>query len=179
MRLSSMADYAIVLMSAAARHCGSASLVGSNCKGRTRISATQLAEETQLPLPTAQKLVSLLSKGGLLSSTRGTGGGIRLARPASAISLADIVEAIEGPIALTACVDHSRGDCAVESSCSVRPHWAVVNGAVRGALADISLASLTHNPVRPDPVEGRSFSSSAAKEGGASTSSAQTTAGVS
>ncbi|MAW98607.1 MAG: SUF system Fe-S cluster assembly regulator [Sphingomonas sp.] len=169
MRLSSLADYAVVMMAAAARHCGASG----------RLNATLIAQETALPLPTVQKLVSKLSSAGLIESTRGTGGGFRLTRPPAAINLADIVEAIEGPIALTACVDHSRGDCAVESSCSVRPHWAVVNGAVRGALADISLASLTHNPVRPDPVEGRSFSSSAAKEGGASTSSAQTTAGVS
>ncbi|GGO94464.1 SUF system Fe-S cluster assembly regulator [Stakelama pacifica] len=169
MRLSSLADYAVVMMAAAARHCGASG----------RLNATLIAQETALPLPTVQKLVSKLSSAGLIESTRGTGGGFRLTRPPAAINLADIVEAIEGPIALTACVDHSRGDCAVESSCSVRPHWAVVNGAVRGALADISLASLTHNPVRPDPVEGRSFSSSAAKEGGASTSSAQTAAGVS
>ena len=149
MRLSSMADYAIVLMSAAARHCGSASLVDSDCKGRTRISATQLAEETQLPLPTAQKLVSLLSKGGLLSSTRGTGGGIRLARPASAISLADIVEAVEGPIALTACLSENAQDCAIQADCHIRPHSAAVNGAVRGALKNISLSSLS----APEPAQ--------------------------
>ncbi|MDE0932839.1 MAG: Rrf2 family transcriptional regulator [Novosphingopyxis baekryungensis] len=132
MRLSSMADYAIVLMSAASRHCGTA-----------RVSATDLAEETHLPLPTAQKLVSLLSKAGLLSATRGTGGGIRLTRPASAISLADIVEAVEGPIALTACIAESAPDCAIEAECRIRPHSGAVNDAVRGALANVSLSSLS------------------------------------
>ena len=86
MRLSSLADYAVVMMSAAARHCG----------GAARLNATLLAEETGVPLPTAQKLVSRLSSAGLIESTRGTGGGFRLARPAAAISLADIVEAVEG-----------------------------------------------------------------------------------
>ncbi len=131
MRLSSMADYAVVTMSAAARHCGS-----------TRVSSAQLAEETGLPVPTVQKLVSLLSGAGLLRSVRGAHGGLQLARPAAAISLADIVEAVEGPIALTACVTHGKQDCALESSCSVRPHWPVVNEAVRGALANVSLSSL-------------------------------------
>ncbi|MBW4331281.1 SUF system Fe-S cluster assembly regulator [Stakelama sp. CBK3Z-3] len=168
MRLSSLADYAVVMMTAAARHCGATG----------RLNATLIAEETALPLPTVQKLVSKLSSAGLIESTRGTGGGFRLTRPPAAISVADIVEAIEGPIALTACVDDARAECAVEANCSVRPHWSIVNGAVRGALADISLASLTHHTVRPEPVEGRSFSSSAAEQDGASTSSVRTAAGV-
>ncbi|MBB5710044.1 SUF system Fe-S cluster assembly regulator [Sphingomonas xinjiangensis] len=133
MRLSSLADYAVVMMAAAARQCG------ATC----RLTATALAGETGLPLPTVQKLVSKLSAAGLIESARGTGGGFRLARPAAAISVADIVEAIEGPIALTTCVDVSRHDCAVEGSCRVRPHWAAVNGAVKGALAGVSLASLS------------------------------------
>ena len=131
MRLSSMADYAVVTMAAAARHCGGA-----------RVSAGQLAEETGLPAPTVQKLVSRLTAAGLLRSARGVGGGLRLARPAAAISLADIVEAVEGPIALTACVDSGRHDCGLESACAVRPHWGVVNEAVRGALADVPLTRL-------------------------------------
>jgi Rrf2 family protein len=95
MRLSSLADYAVVMMGAAARHCGG-----------QRTSATELAAETGIPLPTAQKLVSLLTRAGLLKSVRGQGGGIKLARPSAAISLADIIEAIEGPIAMTNCTNH-------------------------------------------------------------------------
>ncbi len=165
MKLSSLADYAVVMMTAAARHCG---VTG-------RLNATVLAEETGVPLPTAQKLVSRLSAAGLIESTRGTGGGFRLSRPPSAISLADIVEAVEGPIALTACVDHGSQDCCIEGNCRVKPHWNAVNGAVRGALAGVSLASLSS--VRPEPVEGPSFSSGV-KKNGASTSSARTAAGV-
>jgi FeS assembly SUF system regulator len=131
MRLSSMADYAVVTMTAAARHCGG-----------VRVSAGQLAEETGLPAPTVQKLVSRLTAAGLLRSSRGVGGGLKLARPAAAITLADIVEAVEGPIALTSCSEHGRHDCTLEQACSVRPHWGVVNQALRGALANINLTSL-------------------------------------
>ena len=129
MRLSNLADYAVVTMSAAARHCGG---------GRT--SAGEIAMETGLPAPTVQKLVSMLSKAGLLRSVRGAGGGLQLARPAAAISVADIVEAVEGPIALTQCVDGD--DCAVDHNCSVKPHWPIINQALRGALADIPLTRL-------------------------------------
>ncbi len=132
MRLSSLADYAVVLMSAAARQCGS-----------TRMSATSLAEQTGVPLPTAQKLVGRLAAAGLLQGARGGGGGVRLARPAAAITLADIVEAVEGPIALTTCVDEERHDCALDGHCQVKPHWGVVNDAIRAALADVSLLHLS------------------------------------
>lgn len=131
MRLSSMADYAVVTMTAAARHCGG-----------VRVSATQIADETGLPVPTVQKLVSRLTAAGLLRSSRGVGGGLKLARPAAAITLADIIEAVEGPIALTSCCEQGRHDCTLEEACAVRPHWAIVNAAMRGALADVPLTRL-------------------------------------
>ena len=116
-------------MSQAARHCGGG-----------RVSASELAAETGLPAPTVQKLVSKLVGAGLLRSVRGAGGGLQLALPAAAISLADIVEAVEGPIALTACVEGT--DCSVDHECRVRPHWPLVNETLRRALADISLVQL-------------------------------------
>lgn len=129
MRLSNLADYAVVTMSHAARHCGGG-----------RVSATDLAGETGLPLPTVQKIVSKLTAAGLLRSVRGAGGGLQLARPAAAITVADIVEAVEGPIALTACVDGT--ECSVDHNCTVKPHWPLVNEALRGALAAIPLTRL-------------------------------------
>jgi FeS assembly SUF system regulator len=131
MRLSSMADYAVVTMSAAARHCGG-----------SRVSAAQLADETGLPAPTVQKLVSRLTAAGLLRSSRGVGGGLKLARPAAAITLADIIEAVEGPIALTPCLDDARADCSLDTCCTVKPHWPLVSNAVRGALAEVPLTRL-------------------------------------
>ena len=131
-----MADYAVVTMAAAARHCGG-----------VRVSAGQLAEETGLPAPTVQKLVSRLTAAGLLRSSRGVGGGLKLGRPAAAISLADIVEAVEGPIALTACVETGKHDCGLEGTCSVQPHWALVNATMRGALAGVALTQLAGTSV--------------------------------
>ena len=92
MRLSHLADYAVVLMTAAARR-----------DAGERLSATELAGETGVPLPTAQKLMGQLAGAGLLDSVRGASGGFSLSRPATQISLADIVEAVEGPIAMTVC----------------------------------------------------------------------------
>jgi FeS assembly SUF system regulator len=131
MRLTSLADYAVVMMAAAARHPAGA-----------RLNATALAQETGIPLPTAQKLTGRLAAAGLLETARGTGGGFRLARAAPSISLADIIEAVEGPIAMTSCEDSTRHDCALESACQVRPHMSMVNGAVRGALQGVSLSTL-------------------------------------
>ena len=139
MRLTSLADYAVVMMAAAARH-----------PAGVRLSATLLAGETGVPLPTAQKLTGRLAAAGLLTTARGTGGGFRLARAAGEISLADIVEAVEGPIEMTSCLDAERHVCALESCCQVRPHMNVVNGAVRGALAGLSLSSLAIPPRNGD-----------------------------
>ena len=132
MRLSHLADYAVVLMTAAARRPAGA-----------RLSATALAEETGVPLPTAQKLMGQLAGAGLLDSARGPSGGFALARPASDISLADIVEAVEGPIAMTMCSGSDDvSDCALDAHCRVKPHMGVVSNAVRGALGAVSLEQL-------------------------------------
>ncbi|KEO85780.1 AsnC family transcriptional regulator [Erythrobacter sp. JL475] len=137
MRLSNLADYAVITMCQAASHCGNG-----------RVSAAELAGESGLPVPTVQRLVSKLTAAGLLRSVRGVGGGLQLGRPAAAITVADIVEAVEGPIALTACIDH--GDCDFESGCSMKPHWPVINSKLRSALAEITLDQLRNQP-RPNP----------------------------
>ena len=137
MRLSSLADYAVVMMAAAARHPAGA-----------RLSAGLLAAETGVPLPTAQKLMGKLAVSGLLTSARGSGGGFCLSRDAAGISLVDIVEAVEGRIAMTTCADDARSDCALETNCQVKPHLLAVNGAVRGALQNVSLASLAQGGVK-------------------------------
>ncbi|WP_136162298.1 RrF2 family transcriptional regulator [Sphingomonas flavalba] len=131
MRLSSFTDYSVVIMAAAAR-----APLG------TRLSATMLAADTGIPLPTTQKLMGRLAAAGLFTSARGAGGGFALARPAQAISLADIIEAVEGPIALTTCLDSEGHDCALEPGCRVRPVIGSVNGAVKGALSGVTLATL-------------------------------------
>ena len=132
MRLSHLADYAVVLMTAAARRPDGA-----------RLSATELSGETGVPLPTAQKLMGQLAGCGLLTSFRGAGGGFALARAASEISLADIVEAVEGPIVMTVCSGQEGvSDCALDAHCRVKPHMGVVGNAVRGALGAVTLTEL-------------------------------------
>ena len=131
MRLTHLADYAVVMMTAAARRPAAA-----------RLSATELSDETGVPLPTAQKLMQRLAAHGLLVGTRGAGGGYALARPVSAISLADIVEAVEGPIAMTQCADGVNHDCILDAHCRVKPHMGVVGEKVRGALGAVSLQEL-------------------------------------
>lgn len=138
MRLSNLADYAVITMCQAALHCGNG-----------RVSAAELAAETGLPVPTVQKLVSKLTAAGLLRSVRGAHGGLQLGRPAAAINVADIVEAIEGPISLTACVD--QHPCDFEAGCSMRPHWPIINNALRSALAGVNLSQLRNPPVAAAP----------------------------
>lgn len=132
MRLSNLTDYAIITMCQAATHCGDG-----------RVSAAELANETGLPVPTVQRLVSKLTAASLLRSVRGAGGGLQLGRPAAAITVADIVEAVEGPIALTACLDN--GTCDYEAGCNMKPHWPMINAKLRGALAEITLDDLRPN----------------------------------
>lgn len=136
MRLTHLADYAVVMMTAAARR---------DCA--QRLSAAELAGETGVPLPTAQKLMGRLAAAGLLTSIRGAGGGFALARPVASISLADIVEAVEGPIAMTVCSSGPEAsDCALDAHCRVKPHMGIVGHAVRGALGAVSLDQLSRSP---------------------------------
>ena len=132
MRLTHLADYAVVIMTAAARR-----------EAGARLSASELAQETGVPLPTTQKLMGRLAAEGLLTSARGAAGGFALARAAENITLADIVEAVEGPIALTMCSDANNHDCALDKVCHVKPHMGVVGNAIRGALGAVSLQALS------------------------------------
>jgi Rrf2 family protein len=137
MRLTHLADYAVVMMTAAARREAPCS-----GEGGARLSAADLAEETGVPLPTAQKLMQKLAAHGLLVGHRGAGGGYALARPVSEINLADIVEAVEGPIVMTMCADGVNHECLLDAHCRVKPHMGVVGNAVRGALGSVSLQEL-------------------------------------
>ena len=131
MRLTHLADYAVVIMTAAARR-----------EAGARLSASELAQDTGVPLPTTQKLMGRLAAEGLLTSVRGAAGGFALARPAGEITLADIVEAVEGPIALTMCSDSNNHQCILDAHCRVKPHIGVVGRAVRGALGAVRLTEL-------------------------------------
>ena len=104
-------------------------------------SAADVAATTGIASPTVSKLLKALGKADLVTSTRGSQGGYRLARDASKISAADVIDALEGPVSITECSsDHSL--CDFESVCAVGGAWQRINVAIRGALTDISLADL-------------------------------------
>jgi len=101
-------------------------------------NAKDLAAAIGIPLPTVSKVLKILTQGGILVSHQGSKGGYTLARKAADISAAEIIEAIEGPVAITDC--SSTKGC--ERNCQVSPSWQQVNGAVLGALEDLTLADM-------------------------------------
>jgi len=130
-RLTKLTDYGIVLLTHFAQHPGRAQ------------NARELALDTRLPLPTVGKLLKELTNQGLLVSQRGIHGGYALARRPEQISVAEVIAALEGPIAITECNStKDPGLCEHEGCCPVRANWQVVNGAIRLALEKISLAEM-------------------------------------
>jgi FeS assembly SUF system regulator len=129
-RLTNLADYAVILMCEMS-HADS------------RLSAQDLAASTGIPVPTVSKILNLLSRGELLKSHRGLKGGFALAKSKEDISVADIIEVIDGPIALTSCSENTKScDCGFDDVCSLRPRWQLISGAVRGALQKVSLEEI-------------------------------------
>lgn len=130
LRLSRMTDYGVAAMSELARR-----------PGVTR-TAADLAEATGLPVPTVAKLLKSLARAGLVRSMRGAAGGYCVDRPAGAISIRAVIEALEGPTVLVACLEEGDGRCSIERLCPVQGRWAAVNAAVKTALDAVSLADL-------------------------------------
>jgi FeS assembly SUF system regulator len=130
LRISKLTDYGTVIL---------ACLAGQPDRLWT---AAEVAERTHIGLATVSKLLKKLQRSGLVTSTRGSHGGYQLARPADGISAAQILDALEGPFALTECSgEHSA--CGLASNCRVGHVWQRVNAAIRRALNDISLAELS------------------------------------
>jgi len=130
-RLSRLADYGVVLSGRMAS------------RPDVYHNAMELADATGLPTPTVSKILAALAREGVLLSQRGVKGGYRLSRPAAEISVADIISALDGPIALTLCIEHGPRSCDVESICPNRHGWHRVNEAVRQALHSVSLAEMS------------------------------------
>ena len=129
-RISRLTDYGIVVMSYLAAH-----------PDRFH-NAAEVALGARLPAPTVSKLLRILTREGLLESHRGVKGGYGLARAAEHISLADVIRALDGPIALTTCNTSLPGECEHEPQCPVRGHWHRVNQAVRQALEGVRLSEM-------------------------------------
>jgi len=128
-KVNKMTDYATVVLIAIAQV-------------REVQSTQRLATQTSIPLPTVAKLMKSLGRAGLVVSQRGASGGYVLGRPAAAISVADVIQAVEGPIALTACADTSDEQCNIQTLCPVQGKWNRVNTAVRSALEEVTLADM-------------------------------------
>jgi FeS assembly SUF system regulator len=136
LRISKLTDYAILMMVELARD-------------GEMLSAHALAERVHVEVPTASKVLKLLAGNELLESYRGANGGYRVSRTAAEISVADVIAAIEGPIAMTEC-SVEEGLCAQEDNCGLRSNWQRISLAVAQALRDVSLAEMSA------PVGGKS-----------------------
>ena len=136
-RITRETDYGIIVLAFMARN------------RQHSFSAATLAKEGGLPLPMVSKVLKVLAKAGLLVSQRGARGGYTLARPPEAISAAEIIDALEGPIAITECSSGLPSACVHEGHCAVSNHWHRINSAVREALGNISLFEMS----RPPPVQ--------------------------
>ncbi len=132
-RLNRLTDYGVVVLSQMSRNPNDL---------RT---APQISQETGVPLPTVSKLLNTLAHGHLIEPHRGAAGGDTLNRPAAEIAVAEIIQALEGPIALTACVEGSANDCDVAALCPMRGNWDRVNKAIYGALSEVTLADMAAN----------------------------------
>lgn len=129
LRIAKLTDYATGLMTQMAH------------VPQRQVSAQQLALELGLPPPTVAALLKKLTRAGLVSSMRGAGGGYSLARTPKEISVAQVISAIEGPVALTECA-LGGGNCALEAECATRGNWQLISQAVQVALESVSLADM-------------------------------------
>ena len=129
LRVTRLTDYATVVLTVLA------------ARPQAVMSAAELAERSGLEVPTVSKLLKPLAQAGLVDSFRGANGGYRLARPAGQISLVEIVEAMEGPLAMTECSLHD-GQCGISEQCGVRGNWRRINDVVADALRAVSLAQM-------------------------------------
>lgn len=135
LRISKMTDYAIMVM------------VEIHASRGEVLSAVALTERSSLELPTVSKVLKSLVKANLVESFRGASGGYSIAREASEISVAEIIAAIEGPIAMTEC-SVEEGLCAQEAVCSLRGNWQRISVAIAKAMAGVSLAEMAR-PLKP------------------------------
>ncbi len=151
-KLNRMTDYAIVVLGVLAHRRGEF------------LATAQLAELTTLNQPTVAKVAKTLVAAELLDTQRGVHGGYRLARPAGMVSLVEIVEAMEGPIAVNDCVDGAQDPCMVSNCCFISHNWNRVNLAVRNALNDVSLEGLIDPAQLFAPADGERAENCQVKE---------------
>jgi FeS assembly SUF system regulator len=129
LKISKLADYGTTLLLIMAEH------------PEQIYTASQLSEITSISIHTVSKLLKLLLKKKLLVSQRGSQGGYHLNKPPQNISMAEIVTALDGDIAMTECVNHV-GTCTVEKKCGLKNHWSMISRSIENILKEISLQSM-------------------------------------
>jgi FeS assembly SUF system regulator len=139
LRISKLTDYAIMLLGHMASNTSQT------------FAAAELSEVASIAPPTVSKILKALTRSGILTSTRGVKGGYQLSRSPDRISVAMIIHALEGPIALTEC-EMEEDTCRQSSSCTIRGNWTVINWAIRTALESVTLADMAA-PRRQSPTE--------------------------
>ncbi len=139
LRLSKMTDYAVVVMGRLA------------CRPDARQSAVEIAEATGLAAATVSQVLKALSAYDLVSGARGPRGGYMLARRPAAISVAEIVTALDGPVAITDCVEGADDPCNVASLCLMKGSWDAVNTAIEAALTSVTLEDMLAPLFQFDP----------------------------
>ncbi|MGF1731807.1 SUF system Fe-S cluster assembly regulator [Photobacterium kasasachensis] len=139
LRVSKMTDYGSVLLTFMARH------------PEQIFSTASLARAIYLPPTTVSKLLKILHSSGLVLSTRGKNGGYRLAYPAQQITLAQIVDALEGTIAVTEC-SIKKDLCQIEKYCEIRGHWLGINKVIYNSLAQVTLQDMLSHEIKPEPL---------------------------
>ena len=141
LRLSKKADYALIGMKHLALNPG----------GAASVSAREIAEQYDIPIELMAKVLQRLVQRGLLASHQGTRGGYQLARTPGQISVADVIQAIDGPVTVTAC-STEEGQCEQFSKCNVRDPLYRVREKILAALGDCTIAELASDPPAPAPV---------------------------
>ncbi len=148
-RIRKMTDYGIVILTHFARH------------DSVRMhSARSVARETHVAAPTVSKLLKHLTAAGFLTSSRGAAGGYQLAVNPESITVAEIAEALEGPIGITECSEPGGTRCEEAGQCQLSMHWPHINHAVRTALAAITLSDISRPLPLGNPATGGSPSPS-------------------
>mgnify|MGYP000967590552 CR=1 FL=1 len=136
-RLSRLTDYAIVIVAALAQTPGHLQ------------AAVGLAERTRIPEPTVAKVLKILARGGVVDSARGVNGGYVINRALSEIAIGEVIEAMNGPLTLTACMDEEDTDCTIANYCLMKGRWAPVNDAIRAAFTTIKLSDMIRTVATP------------------------------
>ncbi len=141
LKLSKLADYSVVILASLARDPSK------------QVTAAQVSEDTQLPVPTVAKLLKKLAKSSHVKAIRGAAGGYKLAHTPEEISISSIIEAVDGPVQIVSCASPNPEPCSRQINCVLHGRWDAINLAIRQTLKGVTLKDLMHTPARIEMSE--------------------------